>query len=180
MKIKISVVFLLLSTFCINPLFPQSGGLIGRTVSSLQLIDPDDNPKAIPAIGEKVIMILYTDPDEKDINDPLSNAVKAKNFPDSKYLAVGVANCKDTWIPNAGIRMKARQKQKQFPTSVVLLDEDKVLPKTWGLGNCDDMGVIIIIGKDRKVKYISYVKTQDQSREIIGPVIKILTEEIAK
>ena len=179
MKRTIYLVLLLLCVFGTGPLLSQ-GGLIGKTVSSLQLIDPDDNPKAMPFIGEKVVMVLYTDPDEKDVNDPLSNAVKAKNFPADKYQAIGIANCKDTWIPNVGIRMKARQKQKEFPTSVVLLDEDKTLPKTWGLGNCNDMGVLIIIGKDRKVKYISYVKTQEESRAIIGAVIKILTEEIAK
>ncbi|MFW5781526.1 MAG: hypothetical protein ACOCXD_03065, partial [Bacteroidota bacterium] len=95
--------------------------LKGKTVSTLKVIDPDNNPKDIPYLGEKVVMILYTDPDEKDVNDPLSNAVKAKKFPDAAYQGIGIANCKDTWIPDAAIRMKARQKQEQFPGSVILL-----------------------------------------------------------
>src|SRR6266498_3634082 len=95
---------------------------LGKSVSSLQLVDPNDQAKAIPFIGEKVVVLFYTDPDEKDVNDPLSEALKAKNYPKDKYAGIGIANCKDTWIPDAAIRMKARQKEKQFPGSIVLLD----------------------------------------------------------
>lgn len=154
--------------------------LIGKNVTTLQLIDPNDKLKFIPSIGEKVVMIVYTDPDVKDVNDPVSNAIKAKNYAKDKYIGVGIANCKDTWIPNAGIRYKARQKEQQFPGSVILLDEKLLLSKTWNLGDCNNSGVIIIIGKDSKVKYLKNVKTQDESKAIIYVVTKIIEEEILK
>jgi hypothetical protein len=154
--------------------------LIGKNVSTIQLIDPNDKPKNIPSIGEKVLMILYTDPDVKDVNDLLSNAVKAKNYPKENYIGIGIANCKDTWIPNAGIRFKARQKEQQFPGSVILLDEKLQLPKAWALGDCNESGVVILIGKDGRVKYLKVVKTPEESKAIIPLVTKIIEEELAK
>lgn len=154
--------------------------LVGKSVSTIALIDPNDKPKNIPFIGEKVVMIVYTDPDVKDVNDPLSVAVKAKNYPKDKYAGVGIANCKDTWIPNAGIRYKSRQKEQQFPGSVILLDEKLLVPKTWGLGECDEAGVVVVIGKDSKIKFVKVVKSADESKAIIASVLKIIEEEIAK
>ena len=153
---------------------------VGQSVSGLKIIDVYDNPKVMPYFGQKVISIMYTDPDVKDVNDPLSNAMNAKNYDRKKLCAMGIANCKDTWIPNAGIRMKAKQKQKQFPDSVILLDEEKTLSSAWGLGNCNETGVVIIIGKDKKIKYIKYVKTRAQSSAIINEVLAIIDAEIKK
>lgn len=153
---------------------------VGQVVSSVQLADVYDNPKAIPYVGEKVISIMYTDPDVKDVNDPLSNAMDAKKYPKAKLAAMGIANCKDTWIPDAGIRMKAKQKQNQFPESVILLDTNKTLSGAWGLGNCDGAGVVIIIGKDKKIKYIKYVRSQNESGSIANEVLAIIDAEIKK
>lgn len=154
--------------------------LVGKSISTLPLIDPNDKPKNIPSIGEKVVMIFYTDPDVKDVNDPLSNAVKAKNFAKDKYLGVGIANCKDTWIPNAGIRLKARQKEQQFPGSVILLDEKLLLAKTWELGDCNGSAVVIIVGKDSKVKFLKTIKSEEESKAIIPVVTKLIEDELGK
>jgi predicted transcriptional regulator len=158
--------------------FSQSASI--KAITAINLTDPNDNPKDVPWVGEKVLMLLYTDPDVKDVNDNLSNAVKAKNFPSDQYSGIGIANCKETWIPNAGIRMKSRQKEKQFPGSVILLDKDRILQKTLDLGDCNEAGVIIIIGKDKLIKYTKYVKTPEESKAIIPTVIQIITTELAK
>ena len=158
----------------------QQTAVVGKPLSSLQLVDPNDNPKAIPFVGEKVIAVFYTDPDEKDVNDPLSDALKAKNFSKDKYAGIGIADCKDTWIPDAAIRMKARQKEKQFPGTIILLDTKRELSKAWGLGDCNGLGVVIIIGKDAKIKFIKNVKTQEESKSITSNVLKIIQDELAK
>jgi predicted transcriptional regulator len=176
-----NLLYLLITTtglFIVGLGFSQSSS--EKAVSAIKLSDPNDNPKDVPWIGEKVLLIFYTDPDVKDVNDNLSNAMKAKGFPQDKYSGIGVANCKETWIPNAGIRMKSRQKEKQFPGSVILLDKDRILQKTLDLGDCNEAGVVIIIGKDRLVKYTKYVKTPEESKAIIPTVIQIVTAELAK
>lgn len=153
---------------------------VGQKMGGIKLIDKNDNPKWIPYMGSKVLTIFYSDPDEKDVNDPVSNAIKAKNYNKSKYLGIGIANAKDTWIPNAAIRMAARKKEKQFKGSVILIDENKSVSKKWGLGNCDDLGVILIIGKDKKLKYVKKIKTKAQSRAVVAEVLRIIEAEMAK
>ena len=158
----------------------QTGEVVGKTMSALKISDANNEPKAIPFVGEKVLLLQYTDPDVKDINDKLSDAVKAKKFDQDKYQGIGIANCKDTWIPNAGIRMKARQKEKQFAGSIVMLDEDHVLPKDLGLGDCNGIGVLLIVGKDKVIKYMKRIKSEEESLAATAEVIKILEEEINK
>jgi predicted transcriptional regulator len=154
--------------------------IVGKTMSALMISDANNEPKAIPFVGEKVLLIQYTDPDVKDINDKLSDAVKAKKFDAKVYQGMGIANCKDTWIPNAGIRMKARQKEKQFVGSIVVLDEDHILPKALGLGDCNGIGVLIIVGKDKVIKYMKKITSEEESLKATPEVVKLLEEEIRK
>ncbi len=135
----------------------QAAG-VGQTVYSVKIIDPNDRPRWIPHLGRKVVTVMYTDPDEKDVNDPLSKAIKARNYDKAKYQGIIIANCKDTYLPNAAIRAAARSKQMQFKDAVILFDVDHSVKNKWGLGDCDDMGVVIVIGKDKKIKYIKKIK----------------------
>lgn len=161
-------------------LHAQTEDATGKTMTALQISDPNNQPKVIPYVGEKVLLIQYTDPDVKDVNDKLSEAVKAKKFSDKLYQGIGIANCKDTWIPNAGIRMKARQKEKQFPGSVIMLDENRVVSNALGIGDCNGKGVILIVGKDKVIKYMKKISTEAESESVTAEVVKILESEISK
>jgi len=158
----------------------QSGDVVGKTMTSLMISDPSNQSKQIPFVGEKVLLIQYTDPDVKDINDKLSDAVKARKFDEKLYQGIGIANCKDTWIPNAGIRMKARQKEKQYAGSVILLDESHILPTALGLGDCNGMGVLLIVGKDKVIKYMKKISTEEESQKATAEVIGIIEAEMKK
>jgi predicted transcriptional regulator len=149
-------------------------------MTSLMISDASNQPKQIPFVGEKVLLIQYTDPDVKDINDKLSDAVKAKKFDANLYQGIGIANCKDTWIPNAGIRMKARQKEKQFAGSVIMLDESHVLAKSLGLGDCNEAGVLLVVGKDKSIKYMKKITSEADSEKATAEVVSLLEQEILK
>jgi predicted transcriptional regulator len=179
MQIINRIITITILVFLIQNVSSQTN-IIGKSIQSLILRDSNDKNVAIPNVGKQVIIIFYTDPDEKDVNDPLSNAIKAKKYPKDKYTAVGIGNCADTWLPNSAIRMGTRQKEKQYPGSVILLDIDRVLSKAWNLNDCNDKGVFIIIGKDQKIKYINYVKSQEESTAIITIVLKTIEEELLK
>jgi predicted transcriptional regulator len=171
----------LLCSFCLLPSSAKAQNeIVGKTMSALMISDANNQPKAIPFLGEKVLLIQYTDPDVKDINDKLSDAVKAKKFDARVYQGMGIANCKDTWIPNAGIRMKARQKEKQFVGSIVMLDEDHVLAKALGLGDCNSAGVLLIVGKDKVIKYMKKIASEEESVKAAPEVVKLLEAEISK
>ncbi len=152
---------------------------VGSSVSSLKIKDANNNPAWIPNVGKKVLTIFYADPDASDVNDPLADSLKAMNYDKSKYQGMGIANCADTWKPNAAIRFIIRRKIKKY-NSTILTDTDKTVAKKWNLGNCNDYSVVIVIGKDKKVKFIKKVNSKSQSRAIITEVLNIVSQEVNK
>ena len=137
---------------------------VGDTVSSVQVRDANNEPAWIPDIGKKVISLFYTDPDVKDQNEKFREELKAKNFDKNKYRGMGVANLKDTWKPNFIIRKIIRGKMEKFK-SLILTDVDHTLKNKWNLGDCNEKDVVIIIGKDRKVKYFKPGPMSDADRQ---------------
>lgn len=178
---------LVLGLLCLSYLLPvavkaQSAVVAGQpiTLTALMITDANNEPKAIPFVGEKVLLIQYTDPDVKDINDKLSDAVKAKKYDVKLYQGIGIANCKDTWIPNAGIRMKARQKEKQYAGSIVMLDEKHIVSNALNLGDCNGIGVLLVVGKDKAIKYMKKITSEAESEKATTDVIAVLEEEMKK
>lgn len=147
---------------------------VGQELENVQIKDSSNNPSMIPDLGAKVVTIFYTDPDKKDIQDPLIDAIKAKNFDKSKYRGVGIANLKDSGLPNFILRAAIRSKEKKY-NSQVLTDTDLTLPKAWAFGDCNDTSVVVIIGKDKKVKY--FYKGGVRGAEIDN-VVKLIEDMI--
>ena len=151
---------------------------VGKVVNTVKIQNPDNVPTVIPGIGQKMVALFYTDPDNKDVNEPLTEAIKAKKYPTDKYVGVGIANCADSWMPNSMIRYAGRQKQAKYPNSVIMIDNDHILAKAWGLGDCNGVGYVILIGKDSKIKFVKAVKTTEESKAIISAIIKVIENEI--
>lgn len=151
-----------------------------QTVFSQKIKDTNDKDKWIPYIGNKVVVISYVDPDQKDIHDPVLNAIKAANFPKEKFQLIIIMNTKDSWLPIFGIRSAARDKLKQFKGSVSLFDTDHTVKTKWGLGDCREKGVVIVIGKDKKVKYVMTVSSKGQSAGIKAAVLDGITKALAE
>ncbi len=126
---------------------------VGQTVQNVELRDAENNPTMIPLLGTKLVSIFYNDADAADLNDPLADALKAKNFPKEKYEGMGIANLKDSKAPNFIIRKIIQGKIKKY-NSTILTDPDLILAKAWNLGDCNNTSVVIFIGKDMKVKYV--------------------------
>lgn len=141
-------------TLCASALY-LSAATVGQAVGNVSLFTSNNQPGAgIPDLGSKVLTVFYTDPDQRDLNEPLRDYLKAKNYPKDAYRGLGVANLKDTWIPNAVLRTMIRQKERKF-NAVVLTDPSHILRNAWGLGAVNDRDVVIVIGKDRKVLYVN-------------------------
>lgn len=150
---------------------------VGKTVSNVKLLTVNDAPKTISCLGNKAFTLFYVDPDVRTVTEPLSDAIKAKKYSKDKYAAVGVVNCKDTWLPNAAIISESKKKQTKFPESLILLDKDNSLSKAWALGKCDDLAQVLVIGKDGKIKYCKAIKTEEECKAIVPTVLKVLDAE---
>tara|TARA_B110000263_G_scaffold12422_1_gene10452 strand:- start:67 stop:591 length:525 start_codon:yes stop_codon:yes gene_type:complete len=120
-------------------------------------------------ISGKVIVLFYVDPDEADLNNHVSDALKAENFPLDKYGSVAVGNMDATWMPNFAINIILKNKQEKHKSTIYIKDLKKTFVKKWGLS--DDDSDIMLFGKDGKVLYSVDGKfTDKQVKEIIQAV----------
>ena len=120
-------------------------------------------------VSGKVIVLFYVDPDESELNNHVSDAIKAENYPKEKYGSIGMANMAATWLPNFAINMKLKSKQEKHKETVYVKDLDKTLVKKWGLS--DDNSVVVVFGKDGSVLYSVDGKFTDaQVKEIVKVV----------
>ncbi len=104
----------------------------------------------------KVHILFYVDPDKKDLNEALSNALKKRHFNRKKYGSVAIVNLAATWMPNALIESKLKSKQKKFPDTTYVKDKKKVLVKKWQLA--DDNSDILLFDKKGKLIYKKFGK----------------------
>ena len=117
-------------------------------------------------VSEKIIVLFYVDPDESELNNHVSDALKAENYPKEKYGSIGMANMAATWLPNFAINMKLKSKQEKHKETVYVKDLDKTLVKKWGLS--DDNSDVIVFGMGGRVLYSVDGKfTDTQVKEIV-------------
>ena len=120
-------------------------------------------------VSGKVIVLFYVDPDESELNNHVSDALKAENYPKEKYGSIGMANMAATWLPNFAINMKLKSKQEQYKSTVYVKDLEKTLVKNWGLS--DDNSDVVVFGKDGRALFSVDGKFTDaQVKEIVKVV----------
>lgn len=113
---------------------------IGETPEVITLNDKDGgrvdgNAWSSSELVDKVWVLVYADPDESDMNDAATEALKAKDYSDDVYQSVAVINYAATWKPNFAINMILKGKQKKYPSTVYVKDMNKTLVNKWGLAD---------------------------------------------
>ncbi len=121
----------------------------------------------------KIYTVFYVDPDKKDLNNALADALKAKKFDRKKVNSVAIVNLAATWMPNALIESKLKDKQKKFPHTIYVKDKKKVLVKKWKLA--DDNSDILIFNKKGK---LIYKKFGQVTAKEIPAVIKLIEKNL--
>ncbi len=117
--------------------------------------DSDGKSFSMASWDGKVLLVNYVDPDESDLNDHFTDAMKkAKDqglLKDETYKGIGIADCKATWKPDALIRTIAGRKAKKYNTTI-LFDYDATLRNAWGLK--EDTANAVLLDKNRIVRMI--------------------------
>lgn len=101
------------------------------------------------SIKNKVFVMFYVDPDEKDLNNEFSAALKAKKYDRANYGSLAIINLAATWKPNFVIESILKSKQEEFPDTIYVKDKNSVLVNEWQI--TDNNSDIIIFSKDGKV-----------------------------
>ena len=102
-------------------------------------------------LKDKVHVLFYVDPDEKDTNNALSEALKAEQFDLNKFGIVAIINLAATWMPNFLIESSLKKKQEKYPNAIYVQDKTKHLVKEWELQ--DDSSEILLFDQTGKLLY---------------------------
>lgn len=163
---KLIIVFLALA--CIQL---EGNAQTGKKLPNIMLKSVDNSYHLLPDFGKKVLVVIYMDPDIQDMSLPLTDAINNKNYSVTKFAAIGVVNCKDSWIPNSTIKNRIMKKIAQYPKSIILLDENYELKSNWQTGECNDQMVVFIIDKNSSVKYQIKISSVEACKKIIPDVL---------
>jgi predicted transcriptional regulator len=107
-------------------------------------------------LKDKVYVMFYVDPDEKDVNEHYSAALKAKEYSKKgAFGSIAIINLAATWKPNFVIESLLKSKQEEFPSTLYVKDKASVLVKEWGVRN--DASNIIIFSKEGRVLFYKSV-----------------------
>ena len=122
---------------------------VGDKASDWSLADADSKLFTMQTWAGKVLLVNYNDPDESDLNEHFTDAMKkAKDdglLKDTTYKGIGIADCKSSWKPDALIKVIGGKKAKKYNT-VILFDYDASLRNAWDLK--EDSANAILLDKD--------------------------------
>ena len=133
----------------------------------------DGKPWSSEELLGKVHVLFYVDPDEKDTNNPASEALDKEKFPPDKFQSIGMINMAATWMPNVLINSSLEEKQKRYPKTIYVRDNKKTLVQAWKIA--DDSSNVLAF--DKKGKLI-FRKDGKLNAEEIQKLIKTIRDNL--
>jgi predicted transcriptional regulator len=121
-------------------------------------------------IKDKVHVLFYVDPDEKDLNEETAELIKKEKFDLKMYGSIAIINMAATWLPNFAIESSLKAKQKKYPDTLYVKDFKKVLVKEWDL--LDDSSNILVFNKAGAMIYKVKGKATKEDGDKIIQLIK--------
>jgi YtfJ family uncharacterized protein len=109
----------------------------------------DGTPWSSDELKGKVYVLFYVDPDEADLNDETSEALRKENFPSEKFQSTAIINMAATWLPNFAISKKLKKKQETYPSTIYVRDYKKVVVKAWNIA--DDNSDVLAFDKEGRL-----------------------------
>jgi len=119
----------------------------------------DGRPWSSEELMGRVFVLSYVDPDHGDLNETAGLALEREGWPSERYGSVAILNMRATWIPESFVDPVLNSKQEQFPRTVYLKDQAKVLVQAWGLA--DNASSLLAIGPDGRLLFHKSGKLSD-------------------
>ena len=124
-------------------------------------------------IKDKVYVLFYVDPDEREVNEHFQAILKAQKYDHANFGTIAVINLAATWKPNVIIESLLKSKQEEFPDTIYVKDKNSVLVNKWKLH--DDSSEILLFSKDSKLLFYHSGKMSDEN---IKDILKLINENI--
>lgn len=104
------------------------------------------------SIKDKVYVLFYVDPDEKDTNEHFTQALKKKDYRSvGDFGSIAIVNLAATWKPNFIIESLLKSKQEEFPKTIYVKDKNSVLVNEWNIAN--DAANVLVFDKQGKLLF---------------------------
>lgn len=156
-----------------NDLKGQPMQPIPHKVENIELKDLRNNPMKLPFFGEKNIIFFYIDPDKHKQNEEFTYEMERRHTATGPNIeGFGVLNLKDTMLPSGIVRTMAR-KRTEKNGATVLADTDRTLAKAWGLGDCNNQFVLMLVSKDGEMLFLRKGELTEEDKAEFYRVVKL-------
>ncbi len=164
---------------CVSAWVAMAAPEVGKTLPAVRLEGDDGGLVTGQAwtsdsMRGKMRVLFYVDPDEKELNEHVGQAIQKANLDKDFYGSVAVINMGATWLPNFAIARSLKAKQEEYPRTVYVKDINKTLIKRWGLGD-DGYDVVVLDPAGTVLFYGTGALTKAQTET----VVRLLSEGVA-
>ena len=122
-------------------------------VENVEIVDLYNKATKLPMWGKKHLLIFYVDPDRHRQNHEFTVELEENHRAEGEDIyGFGIVNLKDTWLPNDIIRGLARKRTEKNKATIIT-DEDRSIAKKWGLGDCNNVFIIMFVTKEGELVY---------------------------
>ncbi len=126
-----------------------------RKVENVEIVSLDGRPSRLPHFGEKNLMIFYVDPDHPKQGESFTDDLERTRRAQGKNIyGLGVMNLKDAPLVPNGMARNIARKRTESNHAVILADQDRVLSTAWGLGDCNNLFVLLLVSKEGELVYV--------------------------
>ena len=177
---KKTVALVLLALVWTVSVSPAAELKLGDKAPDFKLKDPTGKDYSLdhPQFKGKVLYIAYVDPDEKDTNNHVEDALKKEKdsggLDKTRYEGFGIVNLKASMMPNFLIKSAIKSKQEKTG-ALILLDYDYTILNLWGVKN--DSSDVVVLDKERICRYVYNGKLPPEE---LTKMIQIIKEYQAK
>jgi len=141
-------------------------------IENIMLGDTYGEPATIPYWGEKNLLVFYVDPDRHRQNHDFTVEMEEQQYAagDNIY-GFGIVNLKDTWLPNNLICTLAR-KRTEKNNALILADTGRLVSEKWGLGDCNNKYVLLIISKEGEIVFCRKGEFSEEDKKEFREVVQ--------
>ena len=146
---------------------------VPHMVENLELLDLNGEPATLPMWGEKNLLIFYVDPDKHKQNDQFTKDLEENHAASGDNIfGFGIMNLKDApMVPNGMARSMAR-KRTEKNGATVLADQDRIVSRKWGLGDCNNKFVLLIVSKEGELVFMKKGELSEADKTEFYEVVK--------
>lgn len=146
--------------------FGANAQKLPKKVSDVKLSKLTGGDATLPYFGKKNLLIFYVDPDKPNQNKAFTEEMEENHRASGEGIyGFGIMNLKDApMVPNS-LACKIANKRCEKNHALVLADKDRILSREWGLGDCNNVFVILIVTKEGELVYCKKGELNEAEKE---------------